>query len=190
MQLYDVRGQRKYLTQQERDRFLKAARSAPTPVRAFCEVLAHTGCRISEALALTPDRVDPAAGVVILESLKKGRQGVFRAVPVPTGLLDTLARLQQRNARDGLTSNLWSWSRTTAWRQVRGAMRAAEVDGARANPRGLRHSFGIVAVGADVPVTLIQKWMGHADISTTAIYLDASGFEERRIAFRMWQGRL
>ncbi len=79
MQLFDVRGQRKYLTQHERNRFLKAARSAPTPVRAFCEILAYTGCRLSEALALAPDRVDPAAGVVIFESLKKRRRGVFRA---------------------------------------------------------------------------------------------------------------
>ena len=54
MQLYDMRGQRKYLTEHERDRFLNAARSAPTPDRAFCEILAYTGCRLSEALALTP----------------------------------------------------------------------------------------------------------------------------------------
>ena len=167
-QLYDVRGQHKYLTQHERDRFPKAARSAPTPVRVFCEVLAYTGCRISEALALTPERVDAAAGVVVLESLKKRRRGVFRAVPVPTGLLETLARLQLGNARFGLDSTLWSWSRTTAWRRVRAVMRAAEVDGAAATPRGLRHTFGIVAVAAAVPLTIIQKWMGHSDVATTA----------------------
>ena len=189
-QLYDLRGQRKYLTQHERDRFLKAARSAAPPVRAFCEILAYTGCRISEALALTPDWVDSAAGVVIFESLKKRRRGVFRAVPVPTGLLETLARLQLRNARAGLADRLWSWSRTTAWRRVRAVMRAAEVDGAAATPKGLRHAFGIVAVAAAVPLTIIQKWMGHSDVSTTAIYLDASGSEERRIAFRMWHWEL
>ncbi len=188
MQLFDVRGQRKYLTQHERDRFLKAARSAPTPVRAFCEILAYTGCRLSEALALTPDRVDPAAGVVVFESLKKRRRGVFRAVPVPTGLLETLARLQLRNARFSLDSTLWSWSRTTAWRRVRAVMRSAEVEGAAATPKGLRHAFGIVAVAAAVPVTIIQKWMGHSDVATTAIYLDVSGAEERLIAIRMGTG--
>ena len=36
-QLYDLLGQRKYLTQHERDRFLKAAQSASTPVRAVSE---------------------------------------------------------------------------------------------------------------------------------------------------------
>ena len=186
-QLYDPRGQRKYLTEPERNRFLKAARSTDTPVRAFCEVLAYTGCRLSEALALTPDRVDPAAGFLVFESLKKRRRGVFRAVPVPSGLLETLARLQLRNARDGSTSKLWSWSRTTAWRRVREVMRAAELSGAAATPKGLRHSFGILGVVAAVPLTLIQRWMGLADISTTAIYLDASGDAERLIAIRMWQ---
>ena len=93
-QLYDPRGQRKYLTEPERNRFLKAARSTDTPIRAFCEVLAFIGCRISEALALTPERIDPAAGFLVFESLKKSRRGVFRAVPVPSGLLETLARLQ------------------------------------------------------------------------------------------------
>ena len=33
--------------------------------------------------ALTVDRVDLAAGQLVLESLKKRRSGVYRAVPVP-----------------------------------------------------------------------------------------------------------
>ena len=69
-------------------------------------------------------------------------------------------------------------------------MRAAEVSGPAATPKGLRHSFGIAALTAAIPLTMIQKWMGHSDILTTAIYLDASGTEERRIAFRMWQWEL
>jgi len=186
-QLYDLRGQRKYLTEPERNRFLKAARSTDTPIRALCEVLAFTGCRVSEALALTPERVDPVAGLLVFESLKKSRRGVFRAVPVPSGLLETLARLQLRNARNGLTSKLWSWHRTTAWRRVCEVMRTAELSGVAATPKGLRHSFGVLGVVAAVPLTLIQRWMGHSDISTTAIYLDASGDAERLIAIRMWQ---
>ena len=65
-QLYDLLGQRKYLTQHERDRFLKAAQSASTPVRAVSEILVYTGCRISGALALTTDRIDSAAGVALV----------------------------------------------------------------------------------------------------------------------------
>ena len=50
--LVDARG-RKYLTGEERARFLAAARAHPRPVvQTFALTLAHTGCRISEALAL------------------------------------------------------------------------------------------------------------------------------------------
>ena len=45
---------------------------------------------LSEALALTVDRVDLAAGVLTIESLKKRRTGIYRSVPVPPALLGTL----------------------------------------------------------------------------------------------------
>jgi site-specific recombinase XerD len=50
----------------------------------------------------------------------------------------------------------------------------------------LRHAFGINAVRVGIPLNLIQRWMGHASMKTTAIYLDAIGDEEREIARRMW----
>ena len=65
-------------------------------------------------------------------------------------------------------------------------MRAAEVDGSAATPKGLRHAFGIVAVIAAIPLTIIQKWMGHSDVASTSVYLDVSGAEERLVAIRMW----
>ena len=34
--------------------------------------------------------------------------------------------------------------------------------------------------------SLVQKWLGHAQLSTTAIYADAVGEEEHSIASRMW----
>jgi len=86
MQLFfDMCRQRKYLTQHERERFLKAARSIDTPVRAFCEVLAYTGYRLPEALALAPERVDPAAGFLVFESLKKRFRGVSGLSPCRLG---------------------------------------------------------------------------------------------------------
>lgn len=89
-QLYDTSGQRKYLSDNERAAFLRAAETAPRETRSLCLVLAHTGCRISEALALTADRVDLDNGTVIFESKKKRRTGIYRAVPVPRSVLDAL----------------------------------------------------------------------------------------------------
>src|SRR5688500_1787733 len=83
MQLYDAEGRRLYLTDEERRAFITAAAKAPREVRTFCGVPYATGCRISEALALTAQQIDLSGRVVVFESLKKHRKGVYRAVPVP-----------------------------------------------------------------------------------------------------------
>jgi site-specific recombinase XerD len=33
---------------------------------------------------------------------------------------------------------------------------------------------------------MLQRWLGHAQLSTTAIYADSGGREEQDIAARMW----
>jgi site-specific recombinase XerD len=58
--------------------------------------------------------------------------------------------------------------------------------GIHATPKGLRHGFGLHAVRSGVPLNLVQRWLGHARMETTAIYLQAIGTEEREIAARMW----
>jgi len=65
MQLHTADGIRKYLTADERDRFLREAERADRAVRTLCMTLGYAGCRLSEALALTADRVDLAAGVLV-----------------------------------------------------------------------------------------------------------------------------
>jgi hypothetical protein len=62
---------------------LREADLADRPVRILCVTVAYAGCRLSEALALTADRVDLAAGVLVFESLKKRRSGIYRSVPLP-----------------------------------------------------------------------------------------------------------
>jgi len=53
--------------------------------------------------------------------------------------------------------------------------------------KGLRHGFGVAAVQAYIPLNLVQRWLGHAQLSTTAIYAEAVGQEEQAIAARMWR---
>ena len=76
-ELIDPAGNRLYLTAAERAAFLIAAEKAEREVRSFCEVLHFTGCRISEALALTVSRVDLDGQALVFETLKKRRRGVY-----------------------------------------------------------------------------------------------------------------
>ena len=191
MGLHTVEGLRKYVTAGEREAFLREADQADRAVRTLCMTLTYAGCRLSEALALTVDRVDLAAGVLTFESLKKRRDGVYRSVPVPPALLEALdmvhgIREEQSSKGRGRGVQLWPWSRMTGWRAVHDVMVAARLEGPHASPKGLRHGFGVAAVSAGVPLNMVQKWLGHAQLTTTAIYADAVGAEEKDIARRMW----
>jgi len=97
MRLYDTDGRRLYLNAEERAAFLTTAAVAPPKTRLFAETLHYTGCRLSEALALTPERVDLSEGRIIFNSLKKRRDDVYRSVPVPE---DYLTRLEAKRRSD------------------------------------------------------------------------------------------
>lgn len=84
--LYTSAGGRKYLNMSERRRFETAARTMPSTVRVFCLVLMWSGCRISEALAVTPMAIDREAGTIALVTLKR-RKLCVRAVPLPAHLI-------------------------------------------------------------------------------------------------------
>lgn len=183
--MFNLDGQRKYLTQSETRRFLSEARRDDPAVHSFCWLIAVTGCRISEALALTPANIDFEARIIVFECLKKRRRHVYRSIPVPAGLLQSLrCLLRAGRFRDG--ERIWPWSRMTGYRRVREVMERAGLNGTHASPKGLRHGFGVSAIQSGVPLNMVQRWLGHADMKTTAIYTSAMGPEERDIAARMW----
>jgi hypothetical protein len=188
--LFGPSGSRKYLNAAERRRFLESAQRLPPIQRTFCLMLAWTGARISEMLALTSASIDIESGVVSLITLKRRKRGVVRQVPLPPAVLADLdgafnLREAQREP-DFARRRLWRFSRTTAWRYVKAAMASAGIIGTPAMPKGLRHAFGVHAVQARIPMPLIQRWLGHASLRTTSIYIDVTGTDEREIAAFMW----
>ena len=93
----------------------------------------------------------------------------------------------RRRGRGHADRPLWPVSRMTLWRRVTAVMAAAGVpDGPHRCPKGLRHGYGVHAIGCGVPLNMLSKWMGHASMEVTAIYADALGAEEQGIAARMW----
>lgn len=180
VQLFDVAGRRKYLTEAERLRFLVEADHGSAAEQALLYLLTFTGCRISEALALTTHHLDAERDTITLRTLKR-RRTVFRVIPIPPEVTEMLLRLKTPTGE-----RFWTVHRSSAWRLVRRTMEAAAIDGPMACCRGLRHAFGMRAAERNVPPPLIQRWMGHASPATTAIYLDAIGAEERAFAVRMW----
>jgi integrase len=190
MELLDEQGNRKYLTAQERIKFEEVAKEAEREVRTFCLILKNTGCRISEALNLKVRNIDFAAKAVTFETLKR-RQRVFRQVPISDSFLDELNLVHDLKSRQAqkktAEEKIWQLSRATASRKVDEVMKNAKIKGVQACPKGLRHGFAVACVENKISLNIIQKWLGHSQMTTTAIYANVLGDEERNVASRLWQ---
>lgn len=187
--IFSPEGKRKYLTVAERTHLLRTAQRMSPHIMTLLWTMAATGLRISEALSITPRNLDRDSGMIVVRCLKKRRDGIFRAVPVPDELLDALVEVHGLGSLPERAGDapLWPVSRMTAWRWIRGVMALAGIEGHQAMPKGLRHGFGIGAIQSGVPLNMVQRWLGHADIRTTAIYTNAVGPEERSLASAMWK---
>jgi integrase/recombinase XerD len=191
MRLFDPKGNRLYLNQEEVERLLSTAQDANSNVRTFAETLVYTGCRISEALNLVPKNIQRKDLQITFNSLKKRRGDVYRNVPVPKSYMDTLIVAHQivqlQKTRSKVDKRIWTWTRQHAYEIIKQLMIDAGIsEGSHRSPKGLRHAYGVNAISKDIPLNMLQKWMGHADITTTAIYANAIGKEEAQIANKMW----
>jgi len=192
--LYDTNGLRLYLNDKERQSFLSASTGEKREIKALCYTLALTGCRVSEALQLTPRRVDFSEKTITFRTLKQRKEkDVFRAVPVPDELLEMLdniygiQEIQKRGNSKELNTPIFPWTRTWTWAIVKRVMgNSAIADGPHKTAKGLRHGYGVHAAKNGVQLHMLSKWMGHAKMENTAIYAQALGEEERAIAARMW----
>lgn len=180
--IYTPSGSRKYLTNTERSAFLKVVEMLPPEERLFCLTLIYTGCRISEALQLTNDNLSRDEKAIVFRTLKKRNQIVMRCVPVPPKHMLALEKRAKQN-----DSRLFPWGRTRGWEIIKSAMTLAKMKGAKASPKGLRHTYGMRLAQNGVPLTTISSLLGHSDISTTAIYTNAVlATEIRDYAAKAW----
>jgi len=180
--LFDGTGRRKYLTRSEAAALLAAVRKADPQTRLFCQLLNLTGCRISEALAVTRRHLDPETGRVIFRTLKR-RKTVYRGVPVPGRFMAELVKFAATHDAD---QRLFSWCRQTGWRRVRALMAQAGIEGPQASPKGFRHGYGCHAIECGLPESLVGRLLGHSSPKSTRVYTFVLGPEERELAKRMW----
>jgi integrase/recombinase XerD len=143
--------------------------------RALIELLYASGARVSEAVGLRTDALEPRLRVVRLF----GKGSKMRVVPLGEAARAALERWIQGGRRvcvrkgDShfvfVTRSGAPMSRQDAWRRVVLAARRAGI-ARRVSPHTLRHSFAshLVEGGADLRV--VQELLGHASIATTEIY--------------------
>lgn len=143
--------------------------------RALLEVLYASGARVSEAVGLTTDGLEPTLRVLRLF----GKGGKTRMVPIGDRARDALTRwieqgrrrvpgaLQRREVF--LTHRGAPLDRTNAWRRVKAAALRAGLK-ARITPHVLRHSFATHLIEGGADLRSVQEMLGHASVQTTEVY--------------------
>lgn len=187
--LVNSNGQRKYLTIEERKRFIANTESALPTTRTYCLMLAFTGCSLSEALNMKYSDIDFKQKIITIHNFNNNKRLSARSVPLPDSLLNELQIVHQKmgskleNTND---NNLWNWARTTGYRRIKSIMSKSSIYGRHANSYGLRHSYGLYCVSQGIPLNYIKKWMGHSSYDITCIYLIEVEQDERECASRIW----
>jgi len=172
------RRKREYLTQEEIDKLLTAAKAASrNPERDYCLLLLmfRHGLRVSEACSLKLSDIDLENKLFHVRRLKgcdhsahdlyNGESSAIRAWLTerekmnPPTELDTLFISERRKPM----------SRITVFHLVRTIAAAAGLEHLSIHPHSLRHSCGFALIQkADVRV--VQDFLGHRSISSTVRY--------------------
>jgi integrase/recombinase XerD len=183
------------LTRAEVDALLAAPGTAdPVSLRdtALLELMYATGCRISEAMDLTLDRLHLDRGLVMLV----GKGDKHRMVPLGVPAREALQRflvqgrpvlLAPKAKRDKkpaksrkkpspyvfVNNRGRRFSRQGAWARVRHHADAVGIT-RPISPHKLRHSFATHLLEGGADLRSVQALLGHADISTTQVYTHLS----------------
>jgi site-specific recombinase XerD len=152
-------------------------------LRALIVVLWRGGLRIQEALALAEPDLDPRRGSLLVRNGKGGRR---REIGMDAWGWEQL-RPWLTSRRDLPVGPLFCvidgptrgrpWSSAAVRVELR---RLANQAGVRRRfaPHQLRHAHAVELAREGVPLNIIQRQLGHANLGTTSIYLQGIDTEE------------
>ena len=156
----------------EEERLLKVLREAEGAEaqrdRVLIELMLATGIRLSSALALDVEDVDPEGAVLLLREVKGGRQERVllnaRARRVLAGFIADHTTGPVFPGRDGhrITAR-HAQRRFRFWREQAGIQEAV-------TPHSLRHAFAERLYQRTGDVLLVREALGHRSISATLVY--------------------
>ncbi len=149
-------------------------------LRGLLVLLWRSGLRISEALDLRETDLDERANSILVRCGKGGKR---RLIGMDDwGWQELRPWLQARQALPigtvfpivaGPTAGR-AWSSSGARTALRTAVIASGVR-RRVNPHSLRHAHAVELAREGVPVHLIQRQLGHANLGITSVYLQGIG---------------
>lgn len=153
------------------------------------QFLYRTGGRIDEVLLLRPADVNLGTNSVRMKTLKQGRDRVtglqkekYRIIPLHSELRDFYMQyLLEMNISQKSENLLFPMKRQVVDLYFK---KLQERLGVGIHAHKFRHTFAVKAIMDNVPLNVLQQWMGHSSVFTTSIYtqitgMDTSQFMER-----------
>lgn len=151
----------------------------PTGIRnrALIAVMARAGLRCAEALALEVRDLDPVNGYI---RVRHGKGDKARTVAMDPDAFALVQLWLDRRARLGIPTRSRRVFCTLAGEPLKSSYvrmlmprlgRKAGID-KRVHAHGLRHTFAAQLALEGVPMHVIQKCLGHANLVTTSTYLN------------------
>jgi integrase len=181
---------------QEVEALIASARSLRRPMTAamfatVIGVMASTGMRLREALALDRGDVDLQDGVIDVRACKNHRQREVPLHPSVTAALGRYARVRDERSPSPATPAFFVTSRgrrptkTVFWQTFRGLIAQAGLEGrghrVRPRPHDLRHTFAVRMLlswyrsGEDIDrkMPVLSTYLGHVSPESTYWYLQS-----------------
>lgn len=155
----------KHIAKQDNRRTL-----CPRVITAAIELLAFTGCRLSEVLNLRWQYLDLKEGVITLPETKAGKSQIVVLNAPALRILEELKVIKgsewilpsQRDAKGPLAKD-WIEAK---WRRIRVAAEIPDV-----HLHDLRHTVGTLAAQSGANGFLIRDLLRHRDLATTGRYV-------------------
>ena len=151
--------------------------------------LYRTGARIDEVLMLRPSQINLTTNSVRMKTLKQGkdRNGIqkekYRIIPLHAYLRDTYMQyLLDMNISTKSEDPLFPMSRQVVdlyFKKLQGKL------GFRIHAHKFRHTFAVKAIMDNVPLNVLQQWLGHSSIFTTSIYTQITGMDTSQFMGRI-----
>jgi site-specific recombinase XerD len=165
-------------TVEEIVKVMRAAGNGPVAdrLRGIIVVLWRSGLRVSEALALTESDLDPGRGAILV---RRGKGGKRREVGMDAWgwqQLEPWLGVREQLRVGALFCIINGPNQGRPWTQdaLRFQLRRTAVEAAvrrRFAPHQLRHAHAVEMAREGVPIMVIQRHLGHANLGITSIYL-------------------
>jgi len=168
----------KILTEAETDRLVSQPNQryfGPHRDYLYMRLMLKAGLRASEATALRPEHVGLMSGKL---SVREGKGAKDRTLWVGEDLLEELQEWTDRRTEEAEGSEFLLPTRkgtevatSHIRRSVKRYARKADIEEVdRVSPHTLRHTFATRLYRETGNIRLVQKALGHSDLSTTMIY--------------------